>query len=194
MKTIEKNAVLDATITTLGMSEKEFIAYAQRRMSKKYSCIKSIFPIVYKIGKNEYQILPNFIPACYKQVMGYEIFPRFVIAKECGYGNPLLKPKVGDFEIAVNKMVINGSRASLPPSSLFEKYWTKDLPEKIKQMDKFLVNYKVNKAGINEKWIGFDFLCLEKEQDEYVNWFKTAAGKIVLWDMVAEYQRLGATY
>jgi len=102
-----------------------------------------IFPIVYQIGENEFEILPDFISKRAKQVWGYEVVPGVILAKKCGAVQGLSNTEWDNVKHFTEKATINGNKGRLPSKSELEELRSDSLKRRIREMDQFLINQGV---------------------------------------------------
>lgn len=146
MKTTEKFAVLDAVIAATGMTEGELNLWLQKRQSTpdptptptSTDVIKSILPVVYKKG-NEFEILPHLDLNRKDDVWGYELFPGAVLAKKCGADGNVESTTWSNCKAFAKKVTLNGKAGALPSKEVLKKHWSEELRNRLKAMDKFLL-------------------------------------------------------
>ena len=101
------------------------------------------FPIVYQIGNDEFEVLPDFVPERRWQIWGYEITPGVIIAKKRGRVDGLSDVNWYNVKHFSEKVTINGKEGRLPSKSELKGLWSRALKERIDGMDQFLVNQGV---------------------------------------------------
>jgi len=105
---------------------------------------QGLFPIVYQIGENEYEILPVFIPERAGQIWGYEFAPGMILAKKRGAVNGLQTIHWTTAKRFAESATINGKKGRVPSIREVQGLWSETTGERIDRMDKFLVSHGVN--------------------------------------------------
>lgn len=136
MKTSE---ILDA-LASAGMKISEVEAWLK---SQNNSSVKSLFPIVYKVGNN-FEVLPELIPSRKGEVWGYELLPGIFLAKKCGVDGNVESTTWDNCKAFAKKMSLNGKSGSLPSKEILKKNWSEELRNKIRAMDRFLCENAVD--------------------------------------------------
>ena len=121
---------LEKAVSSLGIDLADIEEWLE--LKKTVSSERPVFPIVYKIGENEFEVLPQLDLARKDEVWGYEIAPNVIMALK---NRELTWYEMVDFAKSTQ---FQGKTGYLLSKDALEKLWTNKLVTKIGQMTKFL--------------------------------------------------------